>query len=568
VQLHDDPIQLDLKPEEMAQRKQRAARRLHCRDIPLYRLVGFVFILVLMSLTPDAPLESYGTITLTYSVASWGLLLGLFTRCPFNLGVFFLYMDVWFYCLAIYLTGVEASPFVFLLIARVADQIPAGPYRTFAFAHYNLLAYGLMTWLSVSHGHALDSRLALQNALIIYLTGLYLCLSAVSAERLRSRASQALKAARNLIGELETRTREREEANQARNRFLANISHELRTPMNGVLGMLDLTMQTELTGKQQVYLSDARMSAQVLLRVLNDILDLIKLQSARFPIQPITFAPRMLFEELHSLFGERARARGLTMELRMAANLPAEISADRDRICQILLNLLDNALKFTREGGLRMEVAAPGEHLEIRVSDTGMGIDPERLEQMFEPFVQADDTITRAHGGTGLGLAICRELAQLMGGELTAESSLGQGSTFVLTVPLQVEVAPPPAEAAPDAAPSGAMNVLIVEDNEVNQKVCARMLEQLGHRAVVCPNGEETLNMMKLEAFDLVLMDIQMPGIDGFEVTRRIREAGSPVRIVAVTAHAADGYREFCLGQGMDGFLTKPLRLENLRSVL
>ena len=548
----------------MAQRKQEAAWRLHCRDIPLYRLVGFAFILVLMTLTPHAPVNAYGAITLTYSLASWGILVAAFRRCPFNLGVFFLSVDVFFYCLAIYWTGVESSPFVFLLIARVADQIPAGPKRTLAFAHYNLLAYVIT--LLVANAH--HEPLAVQNGLIIYLTGLYLCLSAVSAEGLRSRASQALKAARNLIVELETRTREREEANQSRNRFLANISHELRTPMNGVLGMLDLTLQTELTGKQQVYLSDARMSAQVLLRVLNDILDLIKLQSARFPIQPTLFAPRVLLEELHSLFGERARERGLTVELRLAGNLPAEIWADRDRICQILLNLLDNAFKFTSEGGIRLEASAGAESWEIKVSDTGSGIAPERLEQMFEPFVQADDTIARQHGGTGLGLSICRELANLMKGELTASSSPGQGSTFTLTLPLAAEPARDASDKRPAAASTVAKNVLIVEDNPVNQKVCARMLEQLGHRATVCPNGEETLEMMGQQTFDLVLMDIQMPGIDGFEVTRRIREAGSPIRIVAVTAHAGDGYREFCLGQGMDGFLTKPLRLESLRAEL
>lgn len=563
---------LELDPERAAQRKKRAARRLHAVEIPLYRLIGMTFMVLLVRLHPgESPLWTwlFPAVSIGYALLSWAIL----WRWD-RLGIVFLYLDVIVYCLTIYLTGVEQSWYIFLLIVREADQIPAGPRRTLAFAHFNLACYVLMLGVAVLAGHAIEGAPAVQKALIIYLSGLYLSLSALTAEGLRQRAARALRASRGLILELEKRTQELEEANQAKTRFLANTSHELRTPMNGVLGMLDLTMDTELTEQQRSYLRDARDSASSLLRVLNDILDVSKLESGRFTIHPTPFELKDFLTELQSFFVARARSQGVELQLEMTPGLPGRISADRDRLRQILLNLLDNAFKFTEQGAIVLTARAdPLEarkvKLTVSVSDTGQGISPEKLDQMFEPFVQGDDSMTRQQGGTGLGLAICRELAQLMQGSLTAVSQLEKGSVFTLELPVEVLASAAPAVAInPDQPGFRPLKILVAEDNPVNQRVCLRMLERFGHRALLASDGNQALAMAEQDTFDLILMDIQMPGLDGLEVTRKLRDEGNAVPIVALTAHATVGYREFCLSQGMDGYLDKPIRMEDLKRVL
>lgn len=559
---------LELDPEKAAQRKRRAARRLHVVEIPLYRMIGMLFMVLLVRLQPTDSWPTwvwlFPTLSLGYAAVSW-LILYRWDR----LGLFFLYLDVLIYCLTIYLTGVEESWYIFLLIIRVADQIPAGPRRTLAFAHFNLACYVLMLGFASMAGHHVQGPAAVQKALIVYLSGLYLCLSALTAERLRERAANALRTSRHLIVELEQRTRELEEANQAKTRFLANTSHELRTPMNGVLGMLDLTLDTQLSDQQRSYLRDARDSASSLLRVLNDILDVSKLESGRFTIQPGPFELRQFLHEVHSFFVARAHSQGVELDLVAGADLPERVRGDRDRLRQVLLNLLDNAFKFTLEGAVTLSAHWQSGLFRASVRDTGQGIEPEKLDKIFEPFVQGDDSMTREQGGTGLGLSICRELAQLMGGNLTASSQPGQGSEFVLEVPLAMLADSAAPSLAPAIEHSGrGLKVLVAEDNPVNQRVCARMLERFGHRPVVASDGHQALALLEKESFDLVLMDIQMPGLDGLEVTRQVRENGNKVAIVALTAHATTGYREHCLSQGMDDYLDKPIRMEDLRRVL
>ncbi len=564
---------LELDPERAAERKNRARRRLHSVEIPLYRMIGMMFMILLVRLHPTDPSAIwtwlFPTISLGYALISWAILY----RWE-RFGIVFLYLDVVIYCLTIYLTGIEQSWYIFLLIVREADQIPAGPRRTLAFAHFNLACYVLMLGFAMLAGHHVEGAAAVQKAMIIYLSGLYLSLSALTAEGLRDRAARALRTSRGLILELEKRTLELEEANQAKTRFLANTSHELRTPMNGVLGMLDLTMDTELNEQQRSYLRDARDSASSLLRVLNDILDVSKLESGRFTIHPSPFELKEFLHEVHSFFVARARSSGLELELVLKNGLPGRVKGDRDRIRQILLNLMDNAFKFTLVGKISLTAQPePSENKKVKllltVRDTGQGISPEKLDKMFEPFVQGDDSMTRSQGGTGLGLSICRELAQLMDGRLWAESQQEVGSQFHLELPLEVLAAAAPTTAlSPDAPGFRSLKILVAEDNPVNQRVCARMLERFGHRVVLAADGLQALALLETESFDLVLMDIQMPGMDGLEVTRKLREGGGTVPVVALTAHATVGYREFCLSQGMDGYLDKPIRMEELKQVL
>lgn len=535
-----DAERLELAPEAAAERKRRAFRRLHSVQFPVFRLIGMTLMVLVVLLSRSSSLDPFWTaaVPLGYALLSWALLI----RWE-RLGPLFLFLDVLIYCFIIYVTGIEQSWFIFLLMIRVADQIPAGLRRTLAFAHFNVLCYVAMLAYAAWQGHRVDLPVAAHKTLIVYLTGIYLCLGALSAGHLHRRASAALRMSRELIARLEERTKELEIANQTRARFLANISHELRTPMNGVLGMLDLTLETELSESQRANLHDSRDSALALLEVLNDILDLGKLESGRFLLNVEPFELDGLLAEVQGRFPELSTVSG---------DLAVRVRGDRERLRKVLVSLLDNAFKYARDVSLQIELADG--RLRARVVDRGAGIEPERLERMFRPFERGDDSLRRAQGGTGLGLPICRDLARLMGGELRAESKVGEGSTFTLEVPL---------ERLADAPSTRSLRVLVAEDNPVNQRLCLSVLERLGHRSVLAPDGLIALALIGNEEFDLVLLDVQMPGMDGLEVARRAREAGHRLPIIVLTAST-----EVDSDPNVDAFLPKPLRLQQLRLLL
>ncbi len=465
------------------------------------------------------------------------------------------------------------------IIPLMLAFFPDPNLRSGALAAMCVFYLGYMTFAARQQLHTLKRsiRLGYENAALVD------SLSAAknSADQLNQGLSAEIARREVVESELRAASERTLSASRAKSEFLATMSHEIRTPMNGILGMLRIVRDTPLAPAQREQIDTAANSADTLLDLINDILDFSKIEAGRLELERIAFDPAASLRTVVELLRPRTAAKGLTFAAEFDPHLPPALRGDPTRLRQVLFNLLGNAIKFTDQGSVTLRLAC-AEHtpahaaVTFSVVDTGIGLDPESAARLFSAFTQADSSMSRRFGGTGLGLAIFQKLVEAMGGKITVQSAPGHGSTFAFTLRLpraSVEDTHRLTTSAPAtrfAPPVLLGRVLVVEDDQVNQRVIGHFLKQMGLETVLVEDGYEAVQTATTAPRDAILMDCQLPGLDGLEATRRIRAKlpGQPLPIIALTANASTQDRDACLAAGMDDYLTKPVRPELLAATL
>jgi signal transduction histidine kinase/ActR/RegA family two-component response regulator len=578
----------------LAQRRSSSARRIHTVQIPAIRAVGFVVLCLIAVLQDqrsgghggDAHLSWLIATNLIYAGISWLALRWFYGQAGrLDVSLVFFHLDVLVWLPNLYHLEQNHLFFAYFLLMRVADQVGFGFRRALYFSHVVVVVYILysfLIYLATPEQSQWMDRFAI--AAIMYLLGIYLAFTGLVIERLRVRMQKAVRTARDLVDSLEQKTEalqaqaqeleraraQAEQASVAKSQFLATISHEIRTPMNGILGASELLLSTPLAGSQRHYAETAHRSATALLALIDDVLDLSRIESSKLVIHTTSIDLRSLVTEAVDLMAVTARDKPVVLSCTFPPRLPKRVECDPLRLRQILVNLLHNGVKFTNRGRVDLQVGVLDEsnqavRLRFDVRDTGIGLAEEQFDSVFDAFTQADASTTRRHGGSGLGLAIVRELVQLMGGQVGVESEVGTGSNFWFELELKKAAEPVLVpDIVIDEAHGPAPYVLLAEDDMVNKMVVEEMLKALGCEVDVVSDGDAARVAAARTRYDLIFMDCHMPVMDGFEATRRIREEeeGADVHtpIVALTADALAGDRERCLASGMDDYMTKPVK--------
>lgn len=664
--------------ETTSQPHRQRMWRLAAIELPLVRVAGSVLLALavyvhnryLVSPADPSAWMMVTAVVALWAIASWIVILAFLRRTPpadLTLPVLIGDLPVWTF--AIHQSGGEASWLFFILLLRVADQVQTTFRRALMFA---LLAGGcyaaMLMWIVAVDERAIEWPAALAKLVFLLFAGIYISVTARTAEHRRARLTESVRMSRELIRKLEEAHARAEEASAAKSEFVANMSHEMRTPLQGVIGMLQLAIDDEPAEATVRRLETARSSAETLMAMIDDVLDFSRIEARRLDLEPVYFPLRKLMSETMKSVGGLAAAKKLTLSYYVRPDCPESVWGDPTRLRQILVNLLGNAIKFTHEGEIAVYAARAGDKVRFDVRDTGVGIAPSVRRRIFEPFTQADSSLSRRYGGAGLGLSIVVRLLEAMGGTVEVSSQQGEGSVFSFTVPLpadavgtaperpawesalagrsiliiepsamaramladilrargvfasafarasdapdgrfacaitsdpSVPVQPQilitsPAEhvdhplqvsrpigerelldavgvalrltgavpqytLAPARTPDQHLRVLLVDDNEVNREVLIEMLRRLGHEPSAAADGEQGQVMLESQTFDAVFMDVQLPGIDGLELTRRFRASGQTTPVIGLTAHTSRLDRDRCLAAGMNAVLIKPI---------